>query len=79
MNNDNVSVPMTFMEARAASMDFFNQGTLAHKLASSQEEWDKLWLDVLTKHGLQGDADMRALAYVSEEDASSRPAMSVVH
>ena len=79
MTKENVSVPMTFMEARDASMNFFNQGTLAHSLASSQEEWEKLWLEVLTKHGLDGDVDMRSLAYVAKEDVSDKPAFKVIH
>lgn len=77
MTKENVSVPMTFNEARNASMDFFNQGSLAHRIASSQEEWEVLWLDILTKHNLHEDADMRALAYVSEDDAVSP--LKVIH
>ena len=78
MNKENVSVPMTFMEAKNASMDFFNQGALAHSLASSQEEWDKLWLDVLTKHNLQDDVDMRSLAF-TDKGADEAPTLKVIH
>lgn len=60
------------------AMDFFNQGALAHRVASSQEEWEKLWLEVLKKHGLHTDADMTSLVYVAEEDRETST-MRVIH
>lgn len=78
MTSNNVSVPTTFLETRDKVMDFFNQGALAHRTASSQEEWDTLWGEVLKKHGLMEDTDMTSLVYTSEEDRD-RPQFTVIH
>ena len=58
--------------------DFVNQGALAHRNASSHEEWAVLWGEVLKKHNLQNDSDLSSLVFTPEEDRDG-PALKVIH
>jgi hypothetical protein len=77
MTQENVSVPTTFFDMQRNLHDFLNQCALAHRTASSQEEWEVLLLEVLKKHDLQDDPGMTTLAYTPEDD--DRPVLKVIH
>jgi hypothetical protein len=66
-----------FATSKAELQDFVNQGALAHRTASSQEEWENLWGMVLTKHNMQGVEGLVALVYTAEEDRT--PALHVIN
>ena len=72
------SVPKSFFDMQRECQDFINQGALAHRVASSQEEWEPLWMEVLIKHGLQDDTDLNSLVYIDDEE-KERPALKVIH
>lgn len=76
--HESVSVPKAFFQMQRELQDFVNQGALAHRTASSQEEWEVLWMEVLKANGLEEDAGLNSLVYTSEED-SGGPALKVIH
>lgn len=57
-----------FLKMKAELQDFVNQGALAHRTASSQEEWETLWGMVLTKNNMQDQEELSALVFTAEED-----------
>jgi hypothetical protein len=79
MNATEVMVPMSFLEMQKNAMEFFNQGAAAHRASSSQEEWETLWLKVLTKHGLENDTDMTSLVFTPAEDHDDTRKLELVH
>ena len=72
------SVPKSFFDMQRECQDFINQGALAHRTASSQEEWELLWNEVLKANGLQNDTDMQSLVYTDAEDQERQP-LKVIH
>ena len=72
------SVPKSFFDMQRECQDFINQGALAHRVASSQEEWELLWFEVLKKNGLQDNTDMKSLVYTDDEDQERQP-LKVIH
>lgn len=72
------SVPKSFFDMQRECQDFINQGALAHRMASSQEEWELLWNEVLKKNGLDGDVDMQSLVYTDVDDQEREP-LKVIH
>ena len=72
------SVPKSFFDMQRECQDFINQGALAHRVASSQEEWEPLWMEVLKKNGLQGDTDLASLTFTDEEEGDQHT-LKVIH
>lgn len=67
-----------FLDYKRELQDYINQCSLAHSLASSQEEWEVLFEEVLKKHNLQDHEGLTSLLHTPEEERSE-PSLKVVH